>query len=422
VGSLGETTGLQGSHRGSHTPGGRQAPWTPSLLPPQPGDINDLDTNGRCGHDQDEQLSVHRCDEFPIGTPAVHALVVGTSNYRQRGRKRVRRNRLFADLPGAAYAAARFALWLANQFHDFDGAQLVTERVLLCPLDESELSDISELGVSYGDAASRDAVREAVDDWYLDCNKPRSVGIMYLAGHGVWIGERDSVAVFLNGANFTSDPFDESINTHLTRTAMMCSSAMRSIYVYDCCAADLRERPRDRGIAPGLPEGPAREGNIKPLTIAAAAVGGAAYTSIDGGTLLSKTLLPLLDTAGELIGSVFVVTGRSLGPRLLAAISGVDQRQSPRVKGDHEIHVPSPPPEFEVRVISSADSSVSYRIVGPGNEQRDGTIQPGEIQTMVLPAGLYHVESENNSRRGRDRFELEVSAHGAECKVGGIPE
>lgn len=101
---------------------------------------------------------------------------------------------------------------------------------------------------------------------------------------------------------------------------MLFCRAKSNIFVYDCCSSRLAEGPDDHGI--GLDRKRREELRDYALTIAGARVGSRSYTHSVNGTLLSRSLLPLLGTAAEMVlDTMFAITDKRLRPELKAAVA-----------------------------------------------------------------------------------------------------
>ena len=100
-----------------------------------------------CCHDPDD-FYVHKCGDGTQAPQAgVHALVIGTSEYRYPHKTTTPYDDL-DDISGAAFGAAKFAKFLSGEYHDPLGHEILTVRLLLTPTDD-ERPALEKLGVRW---------------------------------------------------------------------------------------------------------------------------------------------------------------------------------------------------------------------------------------------------------------------------------
>ncbi|WP_370948826.1 caspase family protein [Amycolatopsis sp. cg5] len=358
-----------------------------------------------CTHEEDDQLFSHGCpvNEATSG-PGVHALVIGVSHYPLRKRPwhpRFRSLPQFEDVPGCATGAACFATFLESRFLDPAEIPLRTVRLLLSPTED----ELPFLPAGRWQDATAVNVRDALERWQEDCDSNHdNVAILYVAGHGV-AGPAAGLFAFLGGANQLNDPYVESINLMAVAESLKTCQARSNIYIYDCCATAVAPQGTSCGIYPPVPVAASDySGREFQLNIMAARMGAKGYTiSAAEGTLFSKAFLPLLDTAGELIGGTFTITKNRLQRELPEAVRhahpdvpNIDGKE-PSVNGEHAPHGinrPQPAPSFPVDFLPEPTSTalpLDFCIRFGGQVVDRGELN-GHQHTVNLPAGNYRVE------------------------------
>ena len=185
-----------------------------------------------CGHNPAD-FYVHRCDD---GTQApqtgVHALIIGTSEYRYEHKRTTAYDEL-DDIPGAAFGAAKFAKFLSEEYHDPLGCEILTVRLLLTPTRD-ELPALKELGVKW-QPATYNKVRTALLEWYEDCDgSAENITILYAAGHGA-TDQHSFTRVFLKAEEDRPNPFYYSLNVKLVEEALEYNYSQTKIIISDCC-------------------------------------------------------------------------------------------------------------------------------------------------------------------------------------------
>ena len=364
----------------------------------------------KCGHLG--TFFCHKCPDDPeTAGPGIHALVIGTSDYRPRGKAAV----VFDNLAGTAVAANKFAAWLVDGFHDPNLIPLRTVRVLLSPMP-SEDAYLPQPDTSW-DPATRENVRQALEDWADDCNSHHgNVAILYVGGHGT-VTTDGAMHIFLSEANAHKDRYDSSINVSVVKTLMLNCHARSNIYVFDCCALSDGQIPDVTAsggvkIAPFTDNpGPQRKYEF---TITAARVGTKSHAlGAKNGTLLSWAMLPLLKTAGKLISGFFTVTKEKLDEQLLPTMGDwpnikLPPGHEPVIKGDADPNGftrPKPPPDFSVTLMSdpaAAGNIVTITISDEagGAEKKRCQVNGGNSKAFQLQAGHYTVVSEYRTENG----------------------
>ena len=369
-----------------------------------------------CGHEPEnlESLFVHRCGELPVNTQGVHALIIGTSAYRpaeplppsptarERKRHEMASNE---NIEGAALGAANFARFLRDLYRDPAAAPLKTVRLLLGPTAH-ETQTLRADGFSWQDASIGNVDR-ALKGWVDDCDHGQ-VGIAYFAGHGIITPDGASWVLLGECNNTRDDPFEAAINVLCVRQALEQTSAYFTVFVSDCCAVyenRIKRTPAapaagTAGIGPTLYSGISFPGKYE-LTISAAREGGRAYVIEGEGTVLSQSLLPLLEKAGSVVRATgsndwfFAITREPLEEGLLTAMEIEHVDQQPRVKGYHPpsgIHRPTPPPTFDLALVNRELDPVKCHVfVTGGGHVRSETILPGQQISLRLAAGSYTV-------------------------------
>jgi hypothetical protein len=171
-----------------------------------------------CSH-QAGELFVDQCGDATVR--GAHALVIGTSSYPKRTRRfstlieDALRRRQLPDIPGTALAAADFAKFLRDRYHDPEGKPLLTIRMLLAPTP-SEDEALRQEGCTPWQEATTENVRNALYAWADDCERSGDIAVAYIGGHG--INATDGASwVFLGDCNNAGSPFDAAINLHQVR-------------------------------------------------------------------------------------------------------------------------------------------------------------------------------------------------------------
>ena len=372
-----------------------------------------------CGHTG--KFFYHNCPDDPAqACPGVHALVIGTSDYRSaKGEAK----QIFGDLPGTSIAAARFATWLVKDFRDPKSIPLRTVRVLLSPMP-SEAEGLPQ-GHAWGPdtQATQLNVLTALQRWRNACNsRSGNVAILYVGGHGT-VTTDSAQHVFLREANMYDDRYVMSISVSVIRAAMATCRAKSNVYIIDCCALPEKSMPdfiRSGGIGISAfeadNEGPKRAYHF---TITAARVGTETYAlGSKDGTLLSWALMPLLKKAGKLIEEYFTVTMGKISSQLLAAIRerrGIQLPEGwePVVIGDDDpagFTRPQPPPCFAITFVpipGATERTVTVTVkdgtTGEAIAQRQ--VNGGDSEPVKLRAGNYPAVAKFRAENGEEKSE-----------------
>ncbi|MGO9194007.1 MAG: caspase family protein [Streptosporangiaceae bacterium] len=321
-----------------------------------------------CGHNPAD-FYVHRCDD---GTQApqtgVHALIIGTSEYRYEHKRTTAYDEL-DDIPGAAFGAAKFAKFLSEEYHDPLGCEILTVRLLLTPTRD-ELPALKELGVKW-QPATYNKVRTALLEWYEDCDgSAENITILYAAGHGA-TDQHSFTRVFLKAEEDRPNPFYYSLNVKLVEEALEHNYSQTKIIISDCCHTFV-DAKHENGILIDVDDGRKTEfahihRKYDPLHITSGRDGADTYAlGASEGTVLSYVLEQLLGSAGRIVRHparykerYFAITQDVMTER----VSPIFQRHRkatympdsiPVVHGqtvDGGLHRPAPPPKFHVEFV-----------------------------------------------------------------------
>jgi Caspase domain len=363
-----------------------------------------------CEHDPAADFFIRPREAGGEG-PGVHALVVGTSKYEYSHKGRSEYDK-FADIPGAAFGAGKFAKFLSREYHDPLGREILTIRVLLSPMEDEERALKDDLGVTWAPADGA-RVEAALKVWFDDCDQsPDNIMVLYLAGHGL-TRPASYTHIFLKAEGDEPNPFYHSINLDVIQEALAYSYCQNKIIITDCCAEVYAERNHRTGIM--LDPKYSRSDELRrvhqryePLHIAGAQTDGKAYTlSAREGTMLSYVLEKLLQSAGELVrhpmdlnDRYFAITQAAMSEQIEPIFRGHPQAKDiwdggPIVNGHTAaggMHRPKPPPEFDVEFVVSGEnvSPVDVEITTIGGEPVKTTkLFPGHKLELPLQAGIY---------------------------------
>ena len=361
-----------------------------------------------CCHDPAD-FYVHKCGD---GTrPGVHALVIGTSQYRYSHKTATAYDDL-GDIPGAAFGAAKFAKFLSEDYHDPLDHEILTVRLLLTPTDDDELSALKELGVTWL-PATYDGVREALLEWYEDCDGfAENITILYAAGHGA-TDQNSFNHVFLKAEKDRPSAFYYSLNVDLIEEALEYNYSQTKVIVSDCCHTFVNSR-YDSGIVIDVEDKRKAEfvhipRKYDPLHVTSARDGAETYAlGASEGTVLSYVLQRLLRSAGRIVDHpvryderYFAITQEVMTERVKPIFQTHPKAKHmpysmPVVHGqtvDGGLHRPDPPPEFHVEFIvmdAAKTDPVDVRITNSdGCEVVAGTVSSNQKIEQELPAGAY---------------------------------
>ena len=335
-----------------------------------------------CSH-ADQRIFFCSCQDGQVGGgPGIHALVIGVSNYSSSDEDDKRRARkvkpIFADIPGVAVGAIRFAQYLKSGFGSPRSVPLHTVRLLLSPVDD-ETRYLPEF--DRWKLAEFWNVVDALEDWSTDCDSHSdNLAVLYIAGHGAVTGE-GAQNVFLSEANRIRDRYAASVNLAAVQKTMKSYKAKSNLYIFDCCAQDENKDLPDFTGSPGIgiPWLGSSGGKRDYWTRINAARVGTSTNALGAkdGTLLSWALMPLLMSAGEIIRNRFTVTTQRLDAELLPAMSRwrrvtIPGDGGPTVAGENDplgITCPTPPPNFKISLINDLTvngGTVIFTITDPG--------------------------------------------------------
>jgi hypothetical protein len=158
----------------------------------------------------------------PPGSAAIHALVLGVGHYVDPG---------LPGLDGAAPSAFAFADWLVKQ-QKRPGLALGSLDVLA--------SQPSGAAVSWqGTALAHPTlanVRTAVNGWHERCDAdPNQLAIFYFCGHGIALGDFQSLILGDVDPNVKTDPFANALAFDDFVVGMKSCGAREQLYVIDAC-------------------------------------------------------------------------------------------------------------------------------------------------------------------------------------------
>lgn len=358
-------------------------------------------------------LWVDRRGQIEPGTPGVHALVIGSSDYPFIGSPHVTTslNMSLAPLRTPATGAFRFAKWLRDRYGP-SGAELATISLLLSA-SEDELQD-----PEVHDAAARSSlstkseVDAALARWKEACRGERNgVAILYVSGHGVAFS-KTNVNVLLSDCGVARDALDYSLDVERVYDGMRGRDLPRvQLYFVDSCRVEPRNFEAMRYAHRGLgldPESDGPDTRAAPIFFGSAP-NGEAFGVVDGaiGTIFSHALLRCLEGEGAEgfvdERGVWSVTVHSLSraldvlvPRLGDEL-GVDQEFfGEKVRGA-TIHAFDRPPdlpmdiEFDPRAAHGAAVANMWSWDRVTKVLRDQTF-PSPRTTWSLPAGTYSLD------------------------------
>jgi Caspase domain len=186
--------------------------------------------------------------DVPLDGAGTDALVVGVSRYRnlpQSDDEPSPTDRETFGLRQArtpATSAWKFANWLASSYNN-PMAPLRSVRLLLSP-SPWELENVPALAeLPDLQAATRDNVAEAVDEWHNAAAASNdNVAVLYASGHGIQVSKDDGGIILLEDfAQLRNSPLDHSLDVPAVRKGMAGKTmAQRQFYFVDAC----RVRPR----------------------------------------------------------------------------------------------------------------------------------------------------------------------------------
>lgn len=374
-----------------------------------------------CRHDE-QQLHYHRCRLKKNETAAgVHALVIGVGQY--AARRNPLKKRWFDEvLRGTAPAAAHFARFLRTDFRDPARIPLRTIRLLMTPAAGQEADEqYLPVGGLPCQAADRDTVVDALEDWSEDSdNHPDNVGVLYIAGHGVFTANEGQWA-FLTQAGRVDTPYDQALNLAAIVDQMRVRRARTKIYIWDLCALPGALPPvTGSGIHLADPEpvppGQARHGTVNEIFISPRI--GTPMWSLSAleGTVMSQALVGrdtdefhnrLMYRAAEFDKSgEYYVTPGQIQQRFGPVIREVLQDRAADVdvsvhytRNDIGINRPDPRPKYKLRLHwqpPQSGQALQFRIVPryATTPVEPGTrLHHGQVLTELLSAGVYSIKA-----------------------------
>ena len=363
-----------------------------------------------CCHDPDD-FYVHKCGDGTQAPQAgVHALVIGTSEYRYPHKTTTPYDDL-DDISGAAFGAAKFAKFLSGEYHDPLGHEILTVRLLLTPTDD-ERPALEKLGVRW-QPATYNRVRTALLEWYDDCDKSaENITILYAAGHGA-TDQHSFTRVFLKAEDDRPSAFHYSLNVEVIEDALKYNYSQTTIIISDCCHTFVNSM-HDSGIVIDVED----QRKVKfahiprkydPLHITSARDGANTYAlGASEGTVLSYVLEQLLRSAGRIVDHpvryderYFAITQDAMTERVKPIFQSHPKAKHipysiPVVHGqtvDGGLHRPAPPPEFHVEFVVmdvAKTDPVDVTITNSdGCEVVAGTVSSRQKIEQDLPAGAY---------------------------------
>jgi hypothetical protein len=306
------------------------------------------------------------------GGPRTHALVLGVSRYAhlpKRPQDPVS-DETFAlrQLESAATSAVRFARWMTESYNRPD-APLRDLWLLLSPSakERRALSD-EEKGAP---AATRDAVRAALDEWKAACEADREgIAVFYASGHGIVLGPHEGGIVLLEDFNAEPDRrMERTLSVVEARSGLAGPDApKRQFWFLDACQPLPDRRGgielRSAGL-PGWNGHFVEHTDVSPIYLSAA-TGTLAFGKPGKGTLFSEALedcLALravgLDDAGD-----WVINDTTLGRRLKERVAALAQEANAVQAADFggrpgevPFHVLPSPPRVPVTVSVAPDAA-----------------------------------------------------------------
>lgn len=364
-----------------------------------------------CCHDPAD-FYVHRCHtDVSVPQVGVHALVIGTSEYGYKHRKTTLYDR-FGNISGAAFGAAKFARFLGKEYRDPLDREVLTIRLLLSPTPD-EKPELEKLEVVWREA-TYDRVREALEDWYDDCDRfVENIAVLYIAGHGITADKSLFTQVFLKADGDRPDPFRYSVNMGLIQEALEYNYSQTKVIISDCCRTYL-DPENENGIFVKAPPGRKKKfanmhRKYDPLHITSGPVGAKTY-ALGGseGTILSCVLEQLFQSAGQIVHhpakyyeQYFAITQPVMTERIQPIFRGLRAAKKvpdggPQLSGhtvNGGLHRPTPPPEFQVEfaVMDFGNTDqVNVAIVTLNGEQcGSGTVSRQQKLLLKLAAGEY---------------------------------
>jgi hypothetical protein len=186
-----------------------------------------------------------------VDGPGLHALVIGTSDYRflpapghlaDRGRVTLGLSKL--DI--AATRAFRFATWLKSGKYWHPSVQLKSIRLLLAPsvLEIQRVAGLQEVlqhpSVRRPDTAT---VWEELQEWQEECRgDTEGIAVLYAAGHGIQWGSPDDALVLLEDFSKDQNFVNQTLDVGRTLKGMNGIDLPRTqFYFADACAVEPEE-------------------------------------------------------------------------------------------------------------------------------------------------------------------------------------
>jgi hypothetical protein len=339
--------------------------------------------------------------------PRTHAFVLGVSRYEhlpKRPQDPVSDETFgLRQLESAATSAVRFARWLTTGYNRPD-APLLDLWLLLSPSTRERrgLSDEER----EAPAATRDAVRAALDEWKAACEADRDgIAVFYASGHGIVLGPHEGGIVLLEDFNAEPDRrMERTLSVVDARSGLAGPNApKRQFWFLDACQPQPERRGGIELRSAGLPgwNGHIPEHtDVSPIFMSAA-TGTLAFGKPGKGTLFSEALEDCLGLLAVGLGDDggWVINDTTLGRRLKARVAALAEEASAVQLadfggrwGDVPFHVLPSPPRVPVTVSVAPDSARTCAF-GTLTAGPDGTVfQEESLQQPVrrtVAAGNY---------------------------------
>ena len=364
-------------------------------------------------------------DARVAGSPGIHALVVGVSDY-----PKLRVDGRFGMVPlqSAAVSAARVFSWLTAPGRRFP-VPLQSVRMLVAPsdLEKEAVEELTEASAGLP-VPTLDAFLEAALAWRDDVATHKDgVAVFYFAGHGVQTTSRDAVLLLYDFGRKAGGLLRDAVDSAELRAGLAPQPgfedvARRQLFLIDAC----RNRPGafqnyadanpTQVWTPELPDLDDRQH----VTFYAAVPGAKAYGVPGQGSIFSEALLHGADRAaaghskrvdGALrypvsASVLFKVTEEYLqdkyGSQLDPSAEGfklVDRD----VRGEFDLHYLDAPPEVELELAVSPAGALDppsfdrVEIRDAGNRLVcDVPLPVGSGTRVRVPAGACSLEASGN--------------------------
>ena len=354
------------------------------------------------------------------GAPAVHALIVGVSDYRnlpEPGTVGTNPERTLglSRLKSPALSAYRIAKWLADNA-DALTLPLATVRLLVSPSPREIAAEPALAGFGDADRPTFARVQAEAHDWRTDADAhPDGATIFYFCGHGIAFG-KDNDAMLLDDFGGAVGSFlQNSVSIRNVAAGMAASGQAPNIAQTQYYFTDACRVPHEQLVGLG-DEGPSSmwssrsEKDDRHWPIFYSTVSGSEAHGVPGdSSVFARGLLDALENGSD--GAEMIdgdlkwpVTSDSLKHALTEYFKGLNLKQVPGLGGfskdDVPIRILPAPPKYKVAIrIDPEALKGTGSIVIEADHQKFAQYSPPPVvfpYEVTLPGGLYLVTAKKD--------------------------